>query len=175
MFDGQSLTLLVRPEREADFDAVRRVVEEAFARAEHTDGDEHNLVDRLRRSEEYIPSLSLVAEVNGEIVGYVMFSRIYVGNAEAVALAPLAVLPAYQNKGIGRALICDGHRRAMKMGYGCSVVLGSPDYYSKCGFLPASQFGITAPFEIPSQFYMVYPMTRSIPGGRVRYSAAFGL
>ncbi len=66
-------SLVIRQEREGDSDEIRRVVKTAFDGAEHTDGDEHNLVDRLRDSAEYIPALSLVAEINNEIVGYAMF------------------------------------------------------------------------------------------------------
>ena len=94
--------LVIRPEQECNFDEIREVVKTAFAGAEHTDGDEHNLIDRLRLTEEYIPDLSLIAEVDGRIVGYAMFSRICIGNTKAVALASLAVHPAFQNRGIGR-------------------------------------------------------------------------
>lgn len=167
--------LLIRQERECDFGEIRSVVKTAFAGAEHTDGDEQNLVDRLRGTEEYIPELSLVAEVNGRIVGYAMFSQINIGISKAIALAPLAVLPGFQNHGIGRALIEAGHRKAKEGDYYCSVVLGSPEYYSKSGYLPASHFEIAAPFEIPQQFYMVFPFKPELPHGTVRYSRAFGV
>lgn len=167
--------LTIRQEEERDFDAIRNVVKAAFAGAEHTDGDEHNLVDRLRITDEYIPELSLVAEVDGMIVGHIMFSRIYIGEVEALGLAPLAVIPSFQNKGIGQRLIKTAHRRAKEMGYCCSVVLGSPGYYSKSGYLPASTFDIMSPFGVPPQFYMVYPLNPPLPEGTVRYSDAFGI
>lgn len=168
-------TFIIRPERQYDFDEIRIVVKTAFAGAEHTDGDEHNLVDKLRRTDEYIPELSFVAETNGKIVGYAMFSQINIGISKAIALAPLAVLPDFQNHGIGRALIEAGHRKAKDGDYCCSVVLGSPEYYSKSGYLPAFPFEIKAPFEIPPQFYMVFPFKSELPHGTVIYSQAFGL
>lgn len=168
-------TLVIRPERQCDFDEIRTVVKTAFAGAEHTDGDEHNLVDKLRRTDEYIPELSFVAETNGKIVGYAMFSQINIGSSKAIALAPLAVLPGFQNHGIGRALIEAGHRKAKDGDYCCSVVLGSPEYYSKSGYLPTLPFEIEAPFEIPPQFYMVFPFKPELPHGTVIYSQAFGL
>ena len=167
-------TLVIRTEQLRDFDEIRAVVKTAFAGAEHTDGDEHNLVDRLRCTEEYLPELSFVAEVKGEIVGYAMFSQINIGMSKAIALAPLAVLPAFQNKGIGRALIETGHRKAKEGDFYCSVVLGSPEYYSGSGYLPALPFEIEAPFEVPAQFYMVFPFKSRLPHGTVRYSKAFG-
>lgn len=83
--------ILIRPEQSSDWIAIRSLVQEAFAVAEHSNGDEHNLIERIRFTEDYIPQLSLVAEVDGIVVGYVMFSRIYIGNREAVALAPVSV------------------------------------------------------------------------------------
>lgn len=168
-------TEVIRTERPCDFDEIRTVVKTAFVGAEHTDGDEHNLVDRLRCTEEYIPELSFVAEIKGKIVGYAMFSQINIGMSKAISLAPLAVLPGFQNHGIGRALIEAGHRKAKEGDYYCSVVLGSPEYYSQSGYLPALSFGIEAPFEVPTQFYMVFPFKPQLPYGTVRYSQAFGI
>lgn len=165
---------IIRTEDTADYNAVRRVVAEAFARAEYTDGDEHNLVDRLRMTEAYIPALSLVAVVDGEIVGHIMFSRVHIGTVEAIALAPLAVLPAYQHRGIGLALIQAGHRRAQELGYSCSVVLGAPGYYAKSGYVRADISGIRPPFDVAPQYYMVCPLNPPLPRGTVRYSCAFG-
>ena len=122
--------LIIRSEQSADAHAIRHIVKEAFAKAEHTDSDEHNLVERLLSTDDYIAELSLVAEINGKAVGYIMFSRIYIGPTEAVALAPLAVLPGFQNRKIGQALIQAGHHRARALGYSCSVVLGAPGYYA---------------------------------------------
>lgn len=167
--------MIIRPEQECDYDEIRSVVKRSFAGAEHTDGDEHNLIDRLRRTDEYIPELSLVSEVDGRIAGYAMFSSIRIATSEAIALAPLAVLPEFQSQGIGKALIAAGHRIARKAGFSCCVVLGSPDYYSLSGYLPASGYGITPPFDVPQEYYMVCPLNHPIPSGTVHYSPAFGL
>lgn len=167
--------MVIRTEQLCDFDEIRTVVKAAFAGAEHTDGDEHNLVERLRCTEEYIPDLSFVAEIKGKIVGYAMFSQINIGMSKAIALAPLAILPGFQNHGIGRALIEAGHRKAKGGDYCCSVVLGSPEYYSRSGYLPALPFGIEAPFEVPTRFYMVFPFKPKLPHGTVIYSKAFGI
>ncbi len=168
-------TLSIREENVSDFDAIRIIVKEAFAKAEHSDGDEHNLVERLRGSAEYLPRLSLVAEADGVIAGYAMFSRISIGKSKSVALAPLAVHPDFQGYGIGRTLIYAGHTKAMDSGFSCSVVLGSPEYYSRFGYRTASAFGIRAPFDVESRYYMVFPFKEELPQGYVRYSSAFGL
>lgn len=80
--------LTIRQEKPEDYRQVEQVVEQAFARAEHTDHDEHNLVARLRGSEAFIPELSLVAEQDGRIVGHILFTKLKVGQTTQLALAP---------------------------------------------------------------------------------------
>lgn len=167
--------MIIRQEDKNDFIRIRDVVKSAFATAQHSDGDEHNLVDRIRASEEYIPQLSLVAIKNGSIVGHLMMSKITLGLRHAVAIAPLSVHPDFQKSGIGRLLIEEAHRKAREMGYTCCVVLGHPGYYSKFGYVRASSFGIYPPFDVPDECYMVCPFVPAgtLPCGTVRYSAAF--
>ncbi len=81
----------------------------AFETAEKSDGNEAELVEVLRKSNSYITELSLVAVENGRIVGHILFTKAYVGEHVVLALAPLSVLPKYQRKGIGFALIREGH------------------------------------------------------------------
>ena len=72
--------IYIRQERPEDYSEIRSLVKEAFAMAEHSDGDEHNLIDRIRMSDEYIPELSLVAVMDDAVVGHIMFSKILIGN-----------------------------------------------------------------------------------------------
>lgn len=167
----------IRQEQPADYDAVYKVVKEAFLNAEHTDGDEQNLVVRLRKSKSFIPELSLVAVENGKIVGHIIFTRAVVNATEVLALAPLSVLPEYQNKGIGQLLIKQGHSIAQKMGYKYSVVLGHEKYYPKSGYVPASQYGIKAPFEVEDENFMAICLNETAGklNGIMEYDEAFGL
>lgn len=138
--------MLIRQEKAEDYEAVYHVVQEAFRNAEYTDGNEQNLVVALRKSKAFIPELSLVAVEDQRVVGYILFTKAVVNGVQVLALALLAVLPEYQNRGIGLDLIAEGHRAARSLGYGYSVVLGHPQYYPKAGYLPASRYGIRAPF-----------------------------
>lgn len=104
--------MLIRKESPKDYERVYQVVKRAFESAEHADGNEQDLVDALRKSEAFIPELSLVAEMDQKIAGHIMFTRATVGDETVLALAPLSVLPGYQRKGIGTALIREGHRIA---------------------------------------------------------------
>lgn len=109
--------MIVRTERQADYDSVYEVVKNAFKTAEESDGNEQDLVNALRQSNAFIPELSLVAEINGKIVGHIMFTKLQIGEHTALALAPLSVLHQYQRQGIGTCLIREGHRKAQELGY----------------------------------------------------------
>lgn len=169
--------LNIRQEQSADYDAVYQVVKEAFANAEHTDGDEQDLVVRLRKSKFFIPELSLVSVEDEKIVGHILFTRAVVNGIEVLALAPLSVLPKYQNRGIGKSLIKQGHIIAQKMGYKYSVVLGNEKYYPKSGYVPASQYWIKAPFEVEDENFMAICLNGAIGklNGVIEYDEAFRL
>lgn len=154
IFMEEEDSLNIRKEQPADYDAVYHLVKEAFANAEYTDGNEQDLVVELRKSNSFIPELSLVAVEDGKIVGHILFTKAYVNGVEVLALAPLSVLPEYQNRGIGLSLIERGHMAARELGYGYSVVLGHSKYYPKAGYVPASQYGVKAPFEVEDENFM---------------------
>ena len=169
--------MVVRKETAKDHDMIYWVVKNAFASAAHADGNEHDLVNALRKGEAYIPQLSLVAEMDNGIVGHIMFTKADVGDAPVLALAPLSVLPEYQGQGVGTALIQEGHRIAKELGYGYSIVLGSETYYPRMGYLPADTLGIRAPFDVPRDNFMVCKLLETAPAihGTVRYAKEFGI
>lgn len=167
----------IRQERSEDYQAVYDLVKAAFATAEHSDGNEQDLIVELRKSKSFIPELSLVAEKDGKVVGHVMFTTIKIGDNEEVALAPLAVHPDYQGNGIGGTLVEEGHRIAKELGYDCSVVLGSDKYYPQFGYEKTVKYGIKVPSGIDERNYMVkwFVEPDSKISGVVKYAEAFGL
>lgn len=169
--------MTVRTEHARDQKAVTALVKEAFEHAEHSGGHEHELVAALRSSSAFVPELSLVAEHDGEIVGHIMFTEIQIGDSTGLALAPLSVLPSYQNQGVGTALVHAGHEKAKRLGYGYSIVLGSDRYYSRFGYLPAKDFGIEPPFEAAPENFMAVRLNKNAPiaSGVVKYAKEFGL
>lgn len=169
--------LMIRQEQPEDFDAVYHIIKEAFEHAEHSDGKEQDLVAALRKSKSFIPELSLVAVEEEKIVGHILFTKALVQGVEVLALAPLSVLPAYQNRGIGLSLIKEGHHIARKLGYGYSVVLGHSEYYPKAGYVPACRYGITAPFEADDEHFMAICLSgiQEQLHGTMEYDQAFGI
>ena len=171
------MDIKIRREEVRDYDVVYLLVKRAFESAEMSDGNEQELVRVLRNSKAFIPELSLVAEMDGKIVGHILFTKAMVGDEVVLALAPLSVLPEYQGIGIGTALIKEGHRIAEDLGYSYSVVLGSETYYPRTGYLRANQYGIEPPFDVPSENFMAYKIMKDAPKiqGMMRYAKEFGI
>jgi putative acetyltransferase len=123
------MALLIRPETDADHEAIRQVNRLAFG--QEAEGE---LVDALR-DQGYI-RLSLVAELDNKIVGHILFSDIQIGAEDALALAPMAVLPNHQRRGIGSKLIHAGLEQCRQAGHRIVIVVGHPSYYPRFGFSP---------------------------------------
>ncbi len=159
-------------------DFVCEVVQKAFLKEKFSDHNEHKLVRELLKSDAFIKDLSLTAKFKGMIVGYILFTKIKVGNETLLALAPLAVLPRFQKKGIGKSLIEKGHKIAKELGYKGIIVLGHADYYKKFGYESASKWGIKCPIEVPDENFMaieLYPEALSNVSGTVEYPKEFGI
>jgi putative acetyltransferase len=162
----------IRKEREEDTESVRRVNESAFETA-----TEANLVDALRQQAK--PIISLVADDRGEIVGHIMFSPVTLtGHADLkiMGLAPMAVLPDQQRKGIGTKLVLAGLKECEKLKFGAVVVLGHPGYYPRFGFVPSSRFGIDCEYDVPDDVFMVKELQEGYLRGAtgiIKYHAAF--
>ncbi len=155
--------LTIRPETSEDVDSIRYVNEQAFGQKE-----EGKLVEKLRNRG--VLTISLVAIQDGEIVGHIAFSPVKVesehSSSEAIALAPMAVLPAYQRKGIGSQLVRAGLEECRRLGHEIVVVLGHPDYYPRFGFVPAKPRGIDCEFEVPDEAWMLLELRQGALAGR---------
>ena len=155
--------LIIRQEKKVDFHKVFELIKKAFEDEKLSDHKEQFLVQKLRQSNKFIPELSIVAEVESEIVGYILLTPIIIKNSnrefQSLALAPVAVLPKFQNKGIGGMLIKKSHDVAKSLGFNSVILLGHQDYYPKFGYLPASQFQIKFPLEVPEENFMAIELT----------------
>jgi putative acetyltransferase len=162
----------IRPERPADAAAIDAVNRAAFGQPA-----EATLVADLR--DQASPLVSLVAEEGREVVGHVLFSPVTLTNhadVKIMGLAPMAVLPAMQRRGIGSTLARAGLDACTRLGCDAVVVLGHAQYYPRFGFQPASAFGVRCEYDVPDEVFMALELA---PGrlagksGTIRYHPAF--
>ena len=153
------MEVIIRKEKPKDYNDVFVLIESAFKKEEYSDHKEHFLVERLRKSNVFIPELSIVAEAVNKIIGHILLTKIKIINKEkeyvSLALAPVSVHPDFQNKGVGGKLINYSHEKAIALGYHSIVLLGHEKYYPKFGYQQASNFGIELPFDVPNENCMV--------------------
>jgi putative acetyltransferase len=164
---------LIRCECVSEAQAIAAVHEAAFPTSA-----EARLVERLRDAGR--ATISLVAECEGAIAGHVLFSPVSIGEHPGpprrfLGLAPVAVLPGFQRRGIGSALIRAGLEEAKRLGAALAVVLGEPHYYARFGFERASDFGLGNQYGAGEEFRVVVFDRTAIPagGGLVRYAPEF--
>jgi putative acetyltransferase len=158
--------VIVRPETTADYDAIRRVNDEAFGSAV-----EAKLVDAIRESDRFVPELSLVAVSEGQTRGHVISSYVDVepGARRVLQVGPLAVLPSHQRRGIGSALMEETIRIADAGGEPLLLIEGNPKYYERFGFTRADAVGIEPPPEAHGpQYFMIRPLAGYDPAFRGR-------
>ena len=145
----------IRQEKPSDYKTVFNLIEAAFKNEPYSDNKEQLLVEKLRGSDEFIPELSLVAELNGEIIGHILLTKIKIisenRSFESLALAPVSVKPKYQKKGVGGQLIIESHKRADALGYRSIVLLGHENYYPKFGYELTSKYNIKIHFDAPDE------------------------
>lgn len=165
--------MIIRRERPEDLIEVRHINLSAFETE-----TEAKLVDGLRNRG--IPLISLVAEEGGTLVGHILFSPVTLEcggeNISIAGLAPMAVLPEWQRKGVGSRLVEEGLRQCRNAGYDAVVVLGHPEYYPRFGFVPSTDYGIKSEYEVPAEVFMIRELKDEVLAncrGTVKYDEAF--
>ncbi|MEZ6046118.1 MAG: N-acetyltransferase [Planctomycetaceae bacterium] len=164
-------SLLIREEQPGDVSTISTIIESAFRDHPHSDQTEHLLVDRLRAKGAI--TLSLLAESESQPVAHIAFSKVKIDGKFCgwYGLAPVAVLPESQSRGIGSALIREGLTAIQTQfnAQGCDV-LGDPAYYQRIGF--RADPALTLP-GFPPEYFMSLSFTDATPTGVVEYDSAF--
>jgi putative acetyltransferase len=167
--------VIVRAETAKDYDSVFRVNELAFGR-----DNEARLVEVVRKTEFFIPGLSLVAVKGVEVIGHILISMIHVdtkeGKTPVLGLAPIAVLPEFQRQGIGSELIRKGIKESRRLKHQAIVLIGHPEYYPRFGFEPARAKGLETAYPVPDEVFLaleLYPGALDGISGMIIHPPAF--
>lgn len=169
--------MIIRTETPGDYEQVYRLHYMAFGNRV----DESELVERIRQSEAFVPDLSIVAELQESIIGHVLVSRAVVveGSEQypVLVVAPVAVHPDHQKRGVGKRLLAEALQRCKAQGEVLVLLIGHPSYYPKFGFVPARPYGLELKqFQVSDEVFMVWEATEGSLGrvkGELRYPAAF--
>lgn len=150
--------IVIRQEQPQDLKTIREVNRRAFGQRQEAD-----LVDKLRQN--YHDLLSLVAVIQNEVVGHILFTPVTIESAartvQGMGLAPMAVLPEYQRQGIGSKLVRSGIEQLKKRQCPFIIVLGHAEYYPRFDFEPASRYGIRSEWEVEDEAFMILLLNES--------------
>ncbi|MDR3627451.1 MAG: N-acetyltransferase [Ignavibacteriaceae bacterium] len=150
--------IILSTEKPEDYEEVINLTDLAFKDMPFSNHKEGELVHKLRKGPNFVEELSIVAKLDGKIIGHILFTKLYIKDVEksyeTLELAPVSVLPEYQRKGIGSMLINEGLKRAKEMGFKSVMVVGHPDYYPRFGFQKAEKYNIKSSIEVPADVFM---------------------
>jgi putative acetyltransferase len=163
------MTIEIREEDPADVVAIRDLNRSAFGQDQ-----EGNIVDALRSNGAAL--LSLVATVNGRVVGHIMYSPVSVNEIKGAALGPMAVLPKHQRQGVGSKLVEAGNRKLKDKNFPFIAVVGHADYYPRFGFVPTRIHGLKCEWPVPNETFMLLVLNHDLMhgvSGLVKYRHEF--
>jgi len=162
--------MIIRHERDSDIDAIFAVTEAAFENHPISNHTEQYIVNALRAAKAL--SLSLVAEVDGKVVGHIAFSPVTIsdGSKNWYGIGPVSVLPEFQRKGCGKALINEGLAQLKASGAQGCVLVGDPNYYTRFGFRNLPELSLSG---VPPENFLGLPFGQHIPHGTVTFHQAF--
>jgi predicted N-acetyltransferase YhbS len=169
------MDVIIRNEKKEDYNEIKRINDLAFGQE-----NEGKMIEAFRKTKDYNNLLSLIAETKGKIIGHILFYPIKIKNKKeeytVLSLAPMAVHPEFQNKGIGSKLVKRGLEIAKELNFGIVIVVGHPKYYPRFGFTPAKNWDITLPFDVPDDVFLALELNENALkycSGTVEYPKEF--
>ena len=166
--------LIIRNETENDHAFVERITRDAFWNLNVPGCDEHYLVHIMRGHEDFIPELDLVAELDGQIVGNVMYTKSKLIDESGkekniLTFGPISILPKYQRRGIGRKLLEYSFAKALETGYDAIVIFGNPDNYVSRGFKSCKKYNVCLENDVFPAAMLVKELRPDVFDGRKWY------
>jgi putative acetyltransferase len=162
--------MIIREETTSDIDAITKITIAAFKTLEVSNQTEQFIIKALRAAGAL--TLSLVAEIDGQVVGHIAFSPVTIsdGSQGWYGLGPVSLQPDYQKRGIGKSLINDGLSQLKNMGGKGCVLVGDPNFYKRFGFRNYPELILEG---VPPEVFLVLPFSKTLPRGTVVFHEAF--
>ena len=140
--------IVIRNERKGDYERVEEITREAFYNVYVPGCVEHYLVHVMRNHEDFMPELDIVLELNGAVIGNIMYTKAFLTGEdgrrkEILTFGPVCILPKYQRRGYGKMMMEHSFRKALDLGYDAIVIFGSPVNYAGCGFKSCRKFSVS--------------------------------
>jgi putative acetyltransferase len=156
--------IVIRLESKADCRAVENLTREAFWNVYRPGCVEHYVLHCLRDDPAFVPELDFVMELDGKLIGQVVYVRSSIDCDDGRKLAvmtfgPISIAPAYQRQGYGKQLLDDSMEKAMKMGAGALAITGNIDFYGKSGFVPAKTMGVRYADDPDADYFLIKELT----------------
>ena len=175
------VNLVIRNEIESEWRLVEEITREAFWNRYRPGADEHFILKNLRMHEDFIKELDFVAEIDGKIVGNIVYTKSFIERSDGskctvISLGPISVLPSHQKLGIGRRLIEHSTKVAADLGYKAVINFGDPRYYGRLGFRCAEKYDITTKrgkFQVTLMALVLVPGALDDAAGKFIESTAF--
>ncbi len=163
--------MIIRNEKASDIEAISEVTAAAFANHPYSQQTEQFIIKALRAANAL--ALSLVAVMEGRVVGHIAFSPIVIsdGSRDWYGIGPFSVLPDYQKQGIGKALIHEGLSTLKNRGAGGCMLAGDPNYYKRFGFRNLPELILEG---VPQEYFLVLPFGEKRASGVVQFHEGFG-
>lgn len=164
------MNMIIRKEKPSDIESIEAVIVQPFLNAPYTDHTEQFIVRALREADAL--TISLVAEVQGNVIGHVAVSPVTISDGAKgwFGLGPISVMPDHQRSGIGSQLMRQAIEELQKLGASGCVLLGDPSYYSRFGFKPEANLVLPG---LPAEYFNALSFGDSLPQGQVTYHEAF--
>lgn len=164
------MSILIRPESQADRQIIGEITRQAFASHPHSNQTEHFIIEALRQAKAL--TISLVAEYSGRVVGHIAFSPAAIsdGSIGWYILGPISVVPALQGRGIGRQLIENGLSQLKELGASGCILVGDPLFYNRFGFIHPSALVMQ---DVPTEYLLAQSFGSNCPQGEVEHHVAF--
>lgn len=162
--------IIIRPETENEYREVENLTREAFWNVYHPGCTEHYVLHCLRKDPAFVPELDLVMELDGGLIGQIIYMRSHIDcddgrTVPVMTFGPISIAPAFQRQGYGKRLLDYSMQKAAEMGAGALAITGNILFYGESGFVSAKTMGIYYAANPEADYFLIRELTPGFLNG----------